>query len=365
MRNICFFNCVRFWGGGEKLHLEYATAFKKKNYNVYLVSGKNSPLSKKGHSEGLQIFNIYAGNLAFLNPIKQIKLVRFFRKENIDTVIFSGSPDLKLGGIAAKLAKVRNIVYLRGLAVPIKNSLLNRILLKDILTHIVANSEETKRTILGNMPDRIDKDKVKVIYHGIDVNPSNEKTNNKLELIAQQGHGIILGSAGRLTKQKGQQHLIEIAKILKDKQIDFTLFIAGTGEMYATLEDLIAKNDLQKEVILLGFVQDIESFMSSIDIFLLTSIWEGFGYVLVEAMVKSKPVVAFDITSNPEIVTRDKSGFLVDFPDVNKFAEKVQLLIDNEPVRQQFGEAGKKSVLERFRLDERIDEFESHLLGNM
>ena len=103
--------------------------------------------------------------------------------------------------------------------------------------------------------------------------------------------------------------------------------------------------------------------MSSIDIFLLTSIWEGFGYVLVEAMIKSKPVVAFDITSNPEIVTRDKSGFLVDYPDVIKFAEKVQLLIDNKPVRQQFGEAGKKSVLERFRLDERIGEFESYLLG--
>jgi len=107
----------------------------------------------------------------------------------------------------------------------------------------------------------------------------------------------------------------------------------------------------------------MDSFMNSIDVFLLTSIWEGFGYVLVEAMIKSKPVLAFDISSNPEIVTANETGYLIDYPDLNMFAQKAQLLIEDEALRKKLGEEGRKSVIARFNLSERITEFEYYLLG--
>jgi len=363
MKNICFFNSIKFWGGGEKLHLEYAVEFKKKNYNVLILSDKNSPLAKKAADHGIKTHHISVGNLSFLNPFKIIKLIDFYKKEKIDTVIFSASQDLKVGSISAKLAGVKNIVYLRGLAVPIKYGFLNHFILKSVLTHIVANSQETKNKILQNFTKYIDKEKVKTIYHGIELDVPNITSDDKLEEIVSKGKGVILGNAGRLTAQKGQQHLIQIAKKLKDSNIEFTLFIAGTGEMQDELESLIDKNNLKNEIVLLGFVRDMEAFMNSIDIFLLSSIWEGFGYVLVEAMIKSKPVIAFNISSNPEIVTQDETGFLIDYNDIEMFAKKTQLLIQNEKLRKQFGEAGRKSAVHRFELSERITEFEYHLLG--
>jgi len=157
MTNICFFDSVRFWGGGEKLHLEYALEFRKKNYNVILAAAKNSPLSQKGNIHNLEVFQISVGNISFFNPFKIIKLVLFYKRKKIDTVIFSTSQDLKLGSISAKLAGVKNIVYLRGLAVPIKRNLINLIILKYILTHIVANSEETKKKILQNFGRYIER----------------------------------------------------------------------------------------------------------------------------------------------------------------------------------------------------------------
>jgi glycosyltransferase involved in cell wall biosynthesis len=231
------------------------------------------------------------------------------------------------------------------------------------LTHIVANSDETKRSILRDLGKHIDEDKVKTIYHGIEIDNSISNQNHKIEAISQNGRGVILGNAGRLTPQKGQQHLIEIAKKLKERNVEFTLFIAGAGELQIELEASIEKYNLQKEVVLLGFVADMEGFMNSIDIFLLTSIWEGFGYVLVEAMIKSKPVVAFNISSNPEIVINDETGFLVDYPDLEMFSQKTQLLIQNKALRTQFGEAGMKSVYDRFDIIDRITEFEYYLLG--
>ncbi len=365
MENICFFNSINFWGGGEKLHLENAIEFKKKSYNVILMSNPNSPLWGKAASAGLITYPIIVNNLSFLNPFKIVKLILFYRIKKIDTVIFSSSQDLKLGSISAKLAGVKNIVYLRGLAVPIKASIVNRIIFKSILTHIVSNSEETKRNILKYLGKYINKDKVRTIYHGINVRKLKNDNTSKLNEIQAKGHGVILGNAGRLTPQKGHKKLLKIAKKLKDKQIDFTLFIAGTGELQSELEILIDEHNLQKEVILLGFVDDMDRFMNSIDIFVLSSIWEGFGFVLVEAMINSKPIVAFNITSNPEIVKADSAGFLVDYPDLEMFAEKTSKLIKDEGLRKKMGEAGMKSVLERFVIEDRISEFESYLImGN-
>jgi glycosyltransferase involved in cell wall biosynthesis len=95
----------------------------------------------------------------------------------------------------------------------------------------------------------------------------------------------------------------------------------------------------------------------------LTSLWEGFGYVLVEAMIKSKPVLAFDISSNPEIITADKTGYLIKYPDLELFTQRTELLIHNEALRMQLGNKGRESVIKRFNLTDRITEFEYYLLG--
>ena len=374
MQNVCFFNTVKFWGGGEKLHLEYALKFMEINYRVYLVTCKDSPLHRKGKETGLLNFNIYAGNLSFLNPLKYFRLIRFYRQEKIDTVIFSSSQDLKLGALSAKIAGVKSIVYLRGLAAPVKNSFLNRVLFQHVLTHIVANSEATKRTILQNLGKSVDADKVKVIYHGIDLDVIDHKSRSALLTPGlspaldptsppANRSGIRLGNAGRLTSQKGQQYLIEVARLLKQRNIRFTLFIAGTGEMKSTLEKLIGQYNLHEEVVLSGFVENIENFMNSIDIFVLTSLWEGFGYVIVEAMAACKPTVAFNLSSNPEIIINNETGFLVDFPDVEMFSRKTELLINDEKLRLQFGKKGRETVEKVFQLDDRIAEFEHYLLS--
>ncbi len=88
---------------------------------------------------------------------------------------------------------------------------------------------------------------------------------------------------------------------------------------------------------------------------------KGFGFVIVEAMVKSKPVVAFDISSNPEIIAADKTGFLVDHLDLEMFAEKTSLLIQDQRLREKMGAAARQSVYDRFSLVDRVSEIESYL----
>lgn len=361
MENICFFNTTRFWGGGEKFNFEYALGFKENGYKVIVVCKNGAPLSKKSKQKKIAQFNITIKNLSFLNPFKLIKLIRFFKNEKIDTVILSSSPDLKLGAFAAKLAGVQKIVYRRGLAAPIKNKFLNRYILSKILTHIFANSIETKKTILQNLAKYLDADKIEVIHNGIDINKTAIKQPHKFEGIVKKQNGIVLGNMGRLSPQKSQDHLIKIAKILKEKKIAFTLFIAGTGPLKEKLESMIQEYNLQEEVILLDFVEDIENFMFSIDIFLLTSQWEGFGYVLAEAMIMEKAVVAYNITSNPEIVKNNSTGYLVEYNDIENFANKIEILASDKNIREDFGKAGKKRVIENFQYKDQIKKIEQFL----
>lgn len=358
---ICFFNATPFWGGGEKLHLEYAIEFKKRNYSVCIVAKEDSPLYQESLKNEIETKAFTIGNLSFLNQQKQLRLVKYFREAKIHTVFISASPDLKIAAFAAKKAGVKNIIYLRGLAAPIKNTFLNRKILNQTLTHIIANSQETKKMILGNFNNKELNEKVKVIYHGIDLESYDKEANNQ-ELVYQRADNeLIIGNAGRLTKQKGQVHLMEVAKKLKEKGVPFKLLIAGSGEEEDTLKAQVLAYGLQEEVVFLGFVKHMEGFMKTLDVFALTSVWEGFGYVLVEAMAAKKPVIAFDITSNPEIVSNKDTGFLVPYPNETLFANKIIELSLNPALRKVLGENGRKRVEEKFQLNQIIQEIEAYL----
>jgi glycosyltransferase involved in cell wall biosynthesis len=359
VKNVCFFNSLNFWGGGEKLHLEYAMAFKEMGYNTFIFAYPDGPLWNAAINNKIDVHPVKARALSFLNPFELKKLQKAYQKLNVDTVIFSTSQDVKLGGIAAKRAGINRIVYLRGLAVPIKNSFINRYLFKHVLSHVATNSEATASFVTKHLKDAVDPKKLGIIYHGIEIN--EPPTGKLLPEIKNKKHGIVLGNAGRLTKQKGQHFLVDVAERLKLKGVDFSLFIAGTGELENELRTLIQQKELENHVYLLGFISEMDTFMNSLDIFLLSSAWEGFGYVLVEAMLREKPVVAFDVSSNPEIIERDKTGFLVPYPDAEAFADQTKLLIENEALRLEMGQNGRKRVEAKFEIRERVIEFENFI----
>ena len=356
MRRVCFFNSTDFWGGGEKLHFEYASYFQQKGVDVFIACRPKSPLEEKAKNAGIKTIPVSIGDLSFLNPFAVSKVARSLRAQQIDTVIATTSEDIKMGGIAAKKAKIANVVYLRGLAVPIKKSIINTFLFNRVITHVVANSKETERQIFKNLDPSKIHGKVEVIYHGIDTQALLRETK-KYPLKNAEGCPVILGHAGRLTEQKGQLLLIEAAKILRDRGLDFCLYMAGEGELKSTLQTKINNYHLQRHVHLLGFVSEMNQFMNAIDVFLLSSAWEGFGFVLVEAMLKACPVVAFNTSSNPEIVVADKTGFLVNYPNVEAFADAVERLILDVKLREEMGQTAQKHVRSSFDKGDRIDQF--------
>jgi glycosyltransferase involved in cell wall biosynthesis len=152
-----------------------------------------------------------------------------------------------------------------------------------------------------------------------------------------------------------------MAVLLKETRLPFTILIAGEGSLEEELKRKTMELNVDKHLVFIGFIRNIKSFMSSIDIFVLPSLWEGFGYVTIEAMAASKPVVAFRVGSNPEIITDQKTGFLVDPYNVATLTEKIRLLMNDPALRETFGAEGRKRTETVFNLSRSEKNTEDYL----
>ncbi len=356
---ICFFNSLRTWGGGEKWHFDMSTRLNVMGYDTFVCADPRSELMSRINDTGIPKFPVSVRNLSFINPVKIIKLRNLFRKEKVGSIILNLSSDLKTAGIAAKLAGVEDIIYRRANAKPVRNTVLNRYLFRNVITRMIANSEETKRSVLANNPNLIRESRITVIYNGIDLAKRLPVPGTKV--YKRQNAEIILGNAGRLSEEKGQIYLIHLAENLKEKGISFRILIAGTGKLRSWLQKQARLWGVQDEVKFLGFVEEIQGFYSDIDIFLLTSLWEGFGYVMVEAMAEKKPVIAFDIRSSGEVVDDGQTGYLVPRGDVEAMAQKVIQLASDKKKMNELGKKGLERVKSKFTIDQVINNVKDFL----
>lgn len=341
-------NTTPFWGGGERSHLEKATALARRGYRVSVVAHPSGPLLARARGAGLETFGLALGALAYLNPLTHRRLARYWRADRPDAVVLNASADLKVGAPAARRAGVPHVAYLRGLAVPIRNTPLNRYLLGRCCTRVVANSAATRATVLAHLP--LDPAKVAVVHHGIDL--SGERPAPPAP---RPGRPFVVGNAGRLTAQKAQSELVAATAVLRRRDLDVAVRIAGEGELRGALEAQIAADELMGHVRLEGFVADMAGFYRDLDAFALTSHWEGYGFVLVEAMRYGLPVVAYDTSSNPEVVADGVTGHLVPVGDVEAFAARLAELAADPARRRAMGLAGQARVRERFELERQLD----------
>ncbi len=342
---ICFFNSCKAWGGGEKWHFEMAQRLHSEGINVILCAAPDSRLAQRARNAGIPLYEFRIGNLSFLNPFLKVKLKRFFKNKRVEHLVLNLPSDLKTAGIAARSAGVSDIIYRRGSAIPIRNSFLNRYLFGHIVSRVLANSEETRRTILQRNSNLIDPERIHVIYNGIDLERFDA---DETEQYDREECSLILGNLGRLEEQKNQVFLLDVMEILLGRGYDVCLKIGGDGRLKEMLEKEINERNLQKHVSLTGFVDDVKSFMKHIDIFVLSSWWEGFGYVLVEAQACMKPIVAFNTSSNPEVVSHKKNGLLVPVNDKEAFVDAVIELIEDEKMRELMGRNGRQRTQRMF-----------------
>jgi GalNAc-alpha-(1->4)-GalNAc-alpha-(1->3)-diNAcBac-PP-undecaprenol alpha-1,4-N-acetyl-D-galactosaminyltransferase len=322
-------------GGAERVMSELANEWSKENHEVHLViltqqkdfykiSEKIKiyrlalPLNQNIFSRIFSLFYILRNLRNLITSINPSFVLSFMNKYNIFTIISTlglniniivserDTPTEKLHFIIDKLRK-----YTYKFA--------NGVICQSKLSVDFVKNETRQKNVIS-IP-----------------NPLKEIIIN--EKIKRQK--IIL-NVGRLVYKKGQDQLLEAFSKLNNAD-DWKLVLLGEGILRNVLEKKIKELKLEKKVILMGSVRNVDEWLNKSSIFVFPSLFEGFPNALAEAMGSGLACVSYDCDTGPrDIIINEENGFLVDLNDIDTLTKKVQILIDNEELRNKFSKEAIK-----------------------
>lgn len=174
----------------------------------------------------------------------------------------------------------------------------------------------------------------KVIYNPINREKILKLSKEKIDDIKSTDK-FKLVSVGRLSKQKGYDRLLRVFKRLNDEGLDLQLSIIGSGEKYGELNDYIEKNNLKDKVFLLGYRENPYKYVKNSDLFVCSSISEGFSLVIAEAMAVGIPVISVNCPGPNEVLGFGKYGMLVN-NDEDSLYDGIKELIDNKHLYESY-----------------------------
>jgi len=200
--------------------------------------------------------------------------------------------------------------------------------------------------------DGVPAGRVVVVHDGIDVEKLAHRPAADLhaEYWLPRGAPVIV-NVGALVGHKGQKHLIEAMPIVLREVPDAHLVIFGEGELRGALERQIKHLSLEKRVLLPGFREDVLSLMKSADLFVMSSITEGLGSAVLDAMAMELAVVGTRAGGIPEAIVPGETGELVEPAAHEALAAAIVKLLKDGDLRAGYGRAGRQRVARQFDVE--------------
>jgi glycosyltransferase involved in cell wall biosynthesis len=364
-------------GGAQKICLDLAESLPKDQYEVHLVSGpetgpEGSLWEKANQLKGISITvipELVRSASLFKDSIALIKLYQFFRLVSPKIVHCHTSKAGFLGCLSARLANVPVVVFspyghlfAEDAQIPGVSGNWLRLKLFYFLSRLAGICAD--KIIAQNQKDKDDQIKLKlappqkyeVIYNSIEL---TNIPNSKFQIPNPQSHYPLLATIGRLSPEKGQKYLLEAIKLLKTTFPSVYLSVIGDGPLREELEDITEKLDIQDNVQFLGLSDNPRSLLKDIDIFVLPSLYESFGIVLLEAMAEKKPVIASKTSGIPDVVIDRKTGILVEPASADAIADAIIKLVKDKELAKKMGQAGYERLTSLFLKERMLNSFDA------
>ncbi len=205
--------------------------------------------------------------------------------------------------------------------------------------------------------DGVEPDRITTIHEGIDVERVQQApTANVHEEFWMPAGVPVVGNIAALVGHKGQKHFIDAAALVLRRVPDAHFLILGEGDQRAALERQVKDLHLEKHVLLPGFRTDVLSLLKAFDVFVMSSVTEGLGTSLLDAMAAARPIVATRAGGIPEVVVDGETGLLVPIRDHVRMAEAVVRVLKDAELRSRLGAAGLRRVRAEFSVDRMVDE---------
>ena len=314
-------------GGAEKQLLTLAKEQVQSGIKVVVIFLKGKPELKKEFEEsGIEVNQLLVGK----NFLRQISLLSKHLRKN-PSPVHAHLPRSEL--LAAIVIPNKYFIFTRHNSEPfwpggprIISNLQSKFVCKRASQGIaISNAVKSYLIKRGEIPAGYIID---VVYYGFQKDSSTNSVGLNIitSLINSQSSNFKIGTIGRLVPQKDYPTLLSAFSNVLKSVPNAELYVVGEGYLQKELIELSKSLGVISKVHWLGKTEYINEFLSKIDLFILPSKYEGFGLVLLEAMVAKKPIIAANNSSVPEVLGETYEGL---FPtgDVNALAQQIKTII--------------------------------------
>ncbi len=361
-------------GGAPAVLLEVLQRCDKRQFEHHIATGLAQEPEKDmiafARDMGFQVFVIPAlvrDVQPFLDMYALLKLYFLIRKGRYDIVHCHTSKGGFIGRLAARLAKVKCIIYsphgdiFEGYFGKIKSRFfiwLERFSARftdKIITLTKSGIEPYIKAGIGQ------KSQFDYIYNGVDIESLRKRKVDRIQKRQELGvenDCFLVVTAGRLVPVKGHTYLITaIAQVITEIP-NIRLVFLGDGELRGELSGQVKTLGLEEHVLFWGMRNDVPEIISCSDLFVLPSINEGFGVVLLEAMAMKCPIVATNVGGVPEVVLDGDTGILVPPRDHVQLARGIIQLLKDNSLALQMAECGYQRLKACFDIRETVSKTE-------
>lgn len=328
-------------GGAEKTIMNIINTLDNNKFEIVLVLGtdKNNDYLYLV-PEWIKVKHLYCSKLRYCF----FRLRKTIIRENPDLIFTTMNPN-NIMAVIAKYSSFKNIPIIireaNNRTESRKVSKINKVITTIIYGYsdkIVALSKGVKDDLVYNF--NIDNKKIRIIYNPVDIAYINMLKDEKVDDLDFGDSGKTIISVGRLEEQKDFFTLIKAFKLVLES-IDAKLIILGKGSLEAELMKLCIDLGIEDKVTFYGFTNNPYKYVKKSDLFVLTSKWEGFGHVIVEAMAVGTPVVVTNCKSGPyEIIKDDEFGLLTEVGNQREIASSIVRLLQDGKMQLEYSEKG-------------------------
>jgi glycosyltransferase involved in cell wall biosynthesis len=310
-------------GGAEKQLLTLASEQVQSGLNIVVLYLKGKPdLRNEFEAAGVEVNNLLVGK-SFL---KQIFLLSKYLRKN-PSPVHAHLPKSEL--LAAIVVRNKYFIFSRHNSEPFWPGgprIISNLLSKYVCTRAsqgIAISNAVKSYLIkrGEIPTGYTID---VVYYGFQKDTSTNAAGLGLitNAMAGQSSNYKIGTIGRLVPQKDYPTLLSAFSSVLKSMPNIDLYVVGEGHLQKDLIELSKSLGINDKVHWLGKTEHIKEFLLKIDLFILPSKYEGFGLVLLEAMVAKKPIIAANNSAIPEVLGKTHEGLFLT-GDVNELAQQI------------------------------------------
>jgi len=326
---------ARTWRGGEQ-QIAYLVdeLSKRSGLTQHIVCTRGSAMHRFCEEKGMSfsaITKVFSFNLFFAWRIKEI-----CRRHHINLIHLHDPHAHQFGVLAADVFGNRiPMILSRRVDYPVKQGAYSRYKYNHhLIKRIICVSDAVKQVLLQAVSD---SSKLIRVYSGIDLDKfSNPAPSGILRKTFQiPDNEYIIGNTGALSEQKDYLTFFDTARNLMDTGVKARFVIVGQGHLFRKLNEYAAEKGLLPHVIFTGFRSDVADVLAEFDLFLSTSIAEGLGTSIADAMACGIPVVATDAGGVREMVISEKTGLLVPVRDSHALTLAVQRLLQNPEYAQK------------------------------